>query len=85
MKNYTTTTGENVNILDARIIKASGYGQYKVDIDFEFEGKRINIKEHSTDSVLYDDATDADDHSAFVMEEAKYSIESAIDNYFNEL
>lgn len=88
METYNTTLG-NVEILDARIVRASGYGQYTIVIDIEFEGERKILKKHSTDSRLFDDATDEDialnGHSAYVMENAKYTIESAIDDYINSL
>ncbi len=88
MKTYNTTLG-NVEILDARIERASGYGQYTIVIDIEFEGERKTLKQHSTNSRLWDDATDediaVDGHSAYVMENAKYTIESAIEDYMNSL
>jgi hypothetical protein len=85
MTTYLTTLG-SVEILDARIVRASGYGQYKIEIDFILNGKHEKISTHSTDGRLWDDATDEDnDHSAVVMEDAKYTIESAIDNFLAEL
>jgi hypothetical protein len=87
MKTYTTQ-GQTVEILDAKIVRASGYGQYSILIDIECNGSKT-LKVHSTDSRLFDDATDediaVDGHSAYVMENAKYTIESAIDDYAAEL
>jgi len=88
MKTYNTALGD-VEILDARIVRASGYGQYTIIIDIEFENERKTLKVHSTDSQLWDDATDediaVDGNSAYVMENAKYTIEAAIDDYLNSL
>lgn len=88
MEIYSTALGD-VKILDARIIRASGYGQYNIVIDIVFEGERKTLKEHTTDSQLWDNATDediaVDGHSAYLMENAKYTIESAIDNYISSL
>ena len=88
MKTYNTSLGD-VEILDARIVRASGYGQYTIIVDIEFENERKTLKVHSTDSQLWDDATDediaVDGNSAYVMENAKYTIEAAIDDYLNSL
>lgn len=88
MKTYNTALGD-VEILDARIVRASGYGQYTIIVDIEFENERKTLKVHSTDSQLWDDATDediaVDGNSAYVMENAKYTIEAAIDDYLNSL
>lgn len=85
MKTYTTAAG-NVEILDARIVSASGYGQYTIVIDIEFKGENKTLNIHSTDSRLFDKATDDDfNHSEVVLEDAKYTIESAIDDYIGSL
>lgn len=84
MKTYTTQ-GQTVEILDARISRASGYGQYNITVDIEVNDTKKTLNIHSTDSQLFDDATDediaVDGHSAYVLEDAKYTIEQAIDDY----
>jgi hypothetical protein len=84
MKTLNTVLGP-VTITDARIQKASGYGQYTIIIEIEFEGKKITIKEHSNDSRLFDKAYGEDDHAAIVMEDAKNIIEDAVDDYIHSL
>jgi len=74
-----------VTINDARIVTASGHGQYKIEIDIIFEGKPNVIKVHSTDSELFDKAHGDENHNAIVLKEAEYTIEKAIEDYVNSL
>ena len=84
MHTITTILGE-VTLLEAKIVKASGYGQYKIVILFEHEGEKSIIKLHSTDSVLFDKAHGEDNHSEIVMDAAETAIETAIEKYINSL
>lgn len=84
MKTVETILGE-VTILDTRINRSSGYGQYTISIEIEFEGQKKTINLHSTDSQLFDKAHGEDDHSEIVMEGAASSIERAIDDYISSL
>lgn len=74
-----------VTILDTRINRSSGYGQYTIAIEFEFEGDKKTISLHSTDSELFDKAHGEENHSEIVMDGAKSSIEKAIENYIDSL
>lgn len=62
-------------ILDARIVRASGHGQYKIEVNFMIDGKINNLKIHSTDSELFD--------SENVLEDAKNTIEIAIEKLYH--
>jgi len=84
MKTLETLLG-NVIILDTRIARASGFGQYSILIDIEFEGNKKTLKVHSTDSQLFDNANGEDNHSRIVLVNAKYAIENAVENYINSL
>jgi hypothetical protein len=74
-----------VTILDTRINRSSGYGQYTIAIEFEFEGDKKTINLHSTESQLFDKAHGEENHSEIVMHGAKSSIEKAIENYIDSL
>lgn len=85
MKTVSTILG-NVIVSDAKIVRASGYGQYLILIDIEFNGTKETISRHSTDSILFDKATDEDvDHSEYVLHHANYIIESAVEDYISSL
>ena len=84
MKKFETLLGQ-VELNDARIERASGYGQYRILIDITFEGQKKQIKIHSTDSQLFDKAHGEDNHSEIVMEEADFLIEREIEDYINSL
>jgi len=84
MKTLTTVLG-NVEINDVRIVRASGYGQYSIKINIEFEGQNKELSLHTTDSQLFDEANSEDNHSEIVMDGAKTSIENEIENYINSL
>jgi len=43
-----------VKIHSATMLRTSGYGQYSIQIDAEYRGKRKLIKEHSTGAHLFD-------------------------------
>jgi hypothetical protein len=84
MKKLETALGE-VTILDTRINRSSGYGQYTIAIEIEFEGNKKTISLHSTDSQLFDKAHGEDDHSEIVMNGAKSTIERAVEDYIHSL
>lgn len=80
----STDLGE-VDIIDTRIKRKSGYGQYSIEIEISFEGKTKTIKLHTTDSQLFDKAYQEEDHSQIVMDGARSSIENAVIDYINSL
>lgn len=78
----------NVEVSEASMTLASGYGQYTILIKtiFERNSKTLNI--HSTDSQLFDKLTDLDSNNErlqYLMEQANYIIESAIEDYIYSL
>ena len=84
MKKIETILGE-VSLLDARINRASGYGQYNIAVEIEFERKNKILNVHSTDSQLFDLAYGADNHSEIVLKEAFFTIERSIESYIGSL
>lgn len=84
MKTLETILGE-VTITDARIERASGYGQYTISASIEFEGKKKYLKIHSTDSQLFDAAHGEDNHSEIVLKGAESIIERAVEDYIHSL
>ena len=77
-----------VTIMNVQMQRASGYGQYTICIGIQFEGKDKVINLHSTNSQLFDTLTDLDNNSeraAYLLENQKYAIESAIEEYINSL
>jgi hypothetical protein len=84
MTTLNTILGQ-VTILDTRISRSSGYGQYGIIIEIEFEGNKKTIILHSTDSQLFDKAHGEDDHSEIVMNGAKSTIERAVEDYIHSL
>ncbi len=87
MKNISTILG-NVTVMNIQMQRASGYGQYTICIGIQFEGKDKIINVHSTDSQLFDKLTDLEtisERSAYLLENQKYAIESAIEDYISSL
>jgi hypothetical protein len=79
----------NVEIENAEIVRSSGYGQYTINVGICFEGERKTLSAHSTDSQLFDNATDEDiavnGQYAYLLENANYTIESMVEDYINSL
>ena len=84
MKTLTTFLGL-VTILEAKIVLASGLGQYKIVILIEHEGEKSIIKLHTTDYFLFDEANGSVNHSEIVMKAAETEIENAVHGYINSL
>jgi hypothetical protein len=75
-----------VIINDAKIVLASGHGQYTILIETEFEGKEKTVKLHSTDSELFDKAHgEADQFTILMKNGANMPIKDAVENYYNSL
>jgi len=87
MKSINTVLG-NVTVDNVSMNRTSGYGQYTIAVEVEFEGNKKTINVHSTDSQLFDTLTDLDNNSecaAYLLENKNYTIESAIEDYINSL
>lgn len=84
MNSVKTILGD-VEINSATINRASGYGQYTINVEYSFEGQNKTLSIHSTDSQLFDKAHGEDNHSQIVMEDARYTIECAINDHINSL
>lgn len=84
MKKLNTLLG-NLEILDSRMTKKSGYGQYNIAIEIEFEGAKQTLNIHSTDSQLFDLVNGEDSHSELLLENAGSIIENEINNYISSL
>lgn len=75
-------------ILDASMVRAFGYGQYKIAITVKFEGTVRTFKCHSTDSELFDKLSDFDndtERSKYLMRKHKYLIQREAINYIESL
>lgn len=87
MKTINTALG-NVEVTNVAMNRASGYGQYTIATEIVFEGTSKTINTHSTDSQLFDKLTDLENNSEraeYLLTNAKYTIESAIEDYINSL
>lgn len=87
MKTVNTILG-NVTVANVSMNRASGYGQYTIAIEIEFEGNKKTINVHSTDSQLFDTLTDLDSNSeraAYLLENQNFTIETEIEDYINSL
>ena len=71
--------------MEAKIVKVSYYGQYKIVILIEHEEKKSIIKYHSTDRDLFHKAHGEDNHREIVIGAEKTSIENAVIGYINSL
>lgn len=76
----------DVSLTDIEMNRGNGYGQYKVDVTFEFENNRETITFHSTDSEKFDKYKEAEQNNrldtAFKMfkNEIEYRIEDVIND-----
>lgn len=78
---FETAIG-TVEITHVSMERASGYGQYRICIDINFEGSKYARRLPSTDSQLWDDLSDVEgDKSQWLMERCKYIIEDAIEDF----
>ena len=82
----TQMTIEAINevftVTSCRINRASGYGQYKVNVDLiDSDNNKSVLKFHSTDSQLFDAAHGEDNHDEIVFDKMKWQITNAIENY----
>ena len=84
MKTLNTILG-TVTITDVRMVLSSGYGQYRIIIDFDFEGQNKVIGLNSTDSQLFDLVNGKDNSADLLLQNASYVIECAINDYINSL
>jgi hypothetical protein len=87
MKKINTIHG-NVTVTDVAMNRASGYGQYTISINVIFEGNKKTIYVHSTDSQMFDELTDLEnnsDRSEYLMTNAKYTIETEIQEFISSL
>ena len=65
--------------------KKSGYGQYNIAIEIEFDGLKEKLNIHSTDSQLFDLINGEDNHAEILLENAKSIIENQISDYISSL
>ena len=84
MKTIETILGD-VTVQDIRMVRKGGQGQYNIELTIEHEGIVKTIKEHSTNSTLYDEFTDADDKQAFLLDALEYTINRIVDDYISSL
>jgi len=83
--NFKCSAG-NVRIHSATMLRASGYGQYSIQIDAEYRGKREILKHHSTDSQLFDLLGDMEsdaDRAAHILR--TYLAEKMIEDWVAEI
>jgi len=67
---------------------ASGYGQYKLTVHGIYEGNKVAINAHSTDSQLFDTLADFDsnaERSEYLLTDRNYTILRMIEDYVSSL
>jgi hypothetical protein len=80
--NTIEVNNEVYTVTSCRINRASGYGQYNVNVDLlDSDNNKSVLKFHSTDSQLFDAAHGEDNHDEIVFESMKWQITNAIENY----
>lgn len=85
MRTLNTLLGE-VKITDARIKRShTGFGHYKIHIDFILENEQVSITHLTTDSELFDKANGEENHSEIVLKGAESAIDTAIYHYIDSL
>lgn len=47
-------TNDEPRILDIRMVRSHGYGQYRIEVEFSAEGKSFKKSFHTTNSLLWD-------------------------------
>ena len=88
MKQLISTMLGNVEVVEVSLNRATGYGQYRLSIEFIFEGSKQILNIHSTDSKLFDKISDLENNterSEYLMTHSRYTIEAAIEDYINSL
>jgi len=84
MKTITTIDGQDAVVTNVSMTRASGYGQYTINIQFSWDGVNFNSNIHSTDSRAFDNMNDADDSMEFLLDEFKNIIEDTISDLVSE-
>jgi hypothetical protein len=86
--NTVTTVLGNVEVTNVSMNRASGYGQYTISIEMEFDGEKHTANLHSTDSQLWDAVSDLDSNTEredYLISKCTYAIEEAVNDYISSL
>jgi len=78
----------NFQTVSAEMKNASGYGQYKITVHGIYEGNKVAINAHSTDSQLFDTLADFDsnaERSEYLLTDRNYTILRMIEDYVSSL
>lgn len=88
MKRIETALGD-FHVISAKMERASGYGQYTIKILGALNRHaNVELKQHSTDSQLFDKLTDLDSYTEraeYLLENKMYTIERMVEDYINSL
>jgi hypothetical protein len=80
--NTIVANDEVFTVTSCRIMRASGYGQYKVRVELiDSNNNKSILRYHSTNSQLFDAANGEDNYDEIVFESMKWQITNSIENY----
>lgn len=84
MKTIATINEQDAVVTSVSMNRASGYGQYTINIQFTWNGEDFNTNVRSTDSRAFDNMNDADDTMEFLLEEFANTIEGVVGDLVSE-
>ena len=84
MKTITTINGKEATLYSISMTRATGYGQYTINIQFGWDGQQFETNVRSADSMAFDDMNDAEDPGEFLYEEFKNTIEDVVLDLISE-
>jgi hypothetical protein len=80
MLSIETNLGE-INITDVKMKRSNGYGQYTIQIFFDFNGEGNLLNLHSTDSKLFDEVNGEENQSSILIDKISYLLLREIENF----